>query len=122
MRYYVHHVPGRLRVKVPVLRSRPGCATRIRAMIEREGVEEITINTNTGSVLIHYDPEVVRSEDLLQDLSHSGYFDHTLTIGIDESLHCATEKTVKKLGRALFGWGVGKALEESGLSLLAALI
>ncbi len=122
MKYYVHHVPGRLRVKIPQIQHKPKMTARIRHILNHPGVDSIRIKNTTGSVLVIYDPDMVNPNDLLDSLTENGLFDRRLSISIDEQLQKAAQKTVQKAGKLLFGWTVGKALEASGLGLLAALI
>jgi cation transport ATPase len=122
MEYYLHHVPGRLRVKIPNLKHRPGIEQDIQELLDMHGVTEVRIKNLTGSVIVQYDPDCIRHEQLLKALTDSGYYDHAKAITIDDQMRKASSKTSEKVGKVLFGWGVSKALEVSGLPLLAALI
>jgi len=122
MDHYVHHVPGRLRVKIPMLKSQPRVEQEIREVLDLYGVIEVRIKTITGSVLIHYDPECLQFKQLMKALSGNGYFDDTGAVKIDDKMSKASSKARATAGKVLFGWGLGKALEANGLSLLAALI
>lgn len=62
------------------------------------------------------------SKSLLCVLSEKGYFDSSQAVTCDEQIRKATKVAATKAGRFFFGWAVGKALESSGLSLLAAFI
>lgn len=122
MEYYMHHVPGRLRVKIPLLRQRPHMAKDIETLLDIYGVGSVNIKSMTGSVVINYDTDLVQAEQLLRLLSDSGYFDMSNAATIDDTMRCAASNTAAKVGKALFGWGVSRALEASGLGLLAAFI
>ena len=122
MEYYIHHVPGRLRVKIPTLKNRPGDARNIQALLDLYGVTKVCIKLMTGSVVVQYNPEYIQAEQLLSILADNGYFDNSRITTIDDQLRNASSKTAEKVGKFLFGWGVSKALEANGLSLLAALI
>lgn len=122
MEYYIHHVPGRLRVKIPILKHKPAAEREIRDLLDLYGVDEIKIQTVTGSVVVHYDPDCIQPGQLLQVLSDSGYYDNAKAVTIDDQMRRATSNASAKVGKALFGWGVSKALEANGLSLLAVLI
>jgi hypothetical protein len=87
-----------------------------------DGVERIKVNELTGSVVINYDPQEIEPQDMINILRDNGYIDETKAISHDAHIQTAASKAGLKIGRAVFGWAVGKALEGSGLSLLAALI
>ncbi|MFH2067527.1 MAG: HMA2 domain-containing protein [Pseudomonadota bacterium] len=122
MEYYLHHVPGRLRVKIPNLKHQPGVAQDIQDLLNLYGVNKIQIKQVTGSVVVQYDPDCIQHEQLLKVLTDNGYFDHARSATIDDHMRKASSRTAEKVGKVLFGWGVSKALEASGLPLLAALI
>lgn len=122
MEYYVHHVPGRLRIKIPSIKGRAAKSVQVKSLLAIDGVEDIAVNTITGSVVVTYQPERVSVEALLSILKHNGLYDQNCTIGCDEQIQRATQKAASHVGRAAFGWVVGKALEANGLSLLAAFI
>jgi copper chaperone CopZ len=122
MTYYLHSVPGRLRVKIPQLRHRPAMAAVIGEALSFDGVRDVKIKPLTGSVVVHYDPALLDEARILQALAASGHFDPSRAISCDTHLQAATSKVAQKCGRAVFGWAVGRALEANGLGLLAAFI
>ena len=122
MSYYVHHVPGRMRVRIPAIRCNPCKAVEIENLLTLQGVEKVEINRLTGSAVVTYNPEALDAQALLDLLSNAGYYDRCRAITCDEKIQQATSVAAAKVGRFFFGWAVGKALESSGLSLLAAFI
>ena len=53
----VHALPGRVRMRVPLLHDRPTLAEAIAAAVGSvEGVSEVEVRAYTGSVLCTYDP------------------------------------------------------------------
>ena len=122
MEYYVHHVPGRLRVRIPAIRKNPRNAAEIQDLLDIYGVDNITVNHLTGSVVVTFDTDLLSPEQLLALLKEKGYYDNCRTVTCDQKLQRASDIAAAKFGRAMFGYAVGKALEASGLSLLAALI
>jgi hypothetical protein len=123
MTYYYHNVPGRLRVKIPMLRNSASKALCVEQLIaHHRGIEQIKVNAITGSVIVFYDPDLVQGEQIIRLLVENGYFDNSKAISHDEHVKQAVAKAGAKLGRAAFGWVIGKTLEANGLSLLAALI
>ncbi|MBN1106158.1 MAG: cation transporter [Deltaproteobacteria bacterium] len=123
MGYYVHHVPGRLRVRIPPIKSRPKMAKKIQSFLSGlEGVEDIAFNHVTGSVVINYDPDAMESDDILDALKEEGYLNDSRLPKNDEDSAITLPKARKAVGRALFGWAVGNLLEDTGLSFLTVLI
>jgi cation transport ATPase len=53
-----HQVPGRIRLKVPKAKENPELIEQIKQMFNViPGVEEVTVNPVTGSVVVHYDTD-----------------------------------------------------------------
>lgn len=122
MKYYVHHTPGRLRIRIPSIRSNPYRADKVKALLNVNGVERIEVNSLTGSVVVAYDMDAVSAQGLLGILKEGGFYSEDQTISIDMHIQQATGKAAHKVGKAMFGWAVGKVLEANGLSLIAAII
>jgi copper chaperone CopZ len=123
MKYYVHQVPGRLRIKIPSLRSSAEQAQKIQGVLEElNGVESASANPVTGSVLVLYDRETVDSEEILEALEDRGYLDKSSIMSSQDQDSGSFSRHQAVIGKALFGWAVGKALENTGLSFLTALI
>ena len=118
----LHHVPGRLRVKIPALRSNPARSEKVRELLDICGVHSVRVNPLTGSTIVHYDGEEIDPERILKVLKENGYYDGTLTVDRQDPFQQVTDKAVERVGRAVFGWAVGRALEANGLSLIAAFI
>jgi hypothetical protein len=66
MGHYLHHVPGRLRVKTRTLKNGGEKAIEARQLLERfAGVEAIELNPLTGSMLVRYDEARVTPSQIL---------------------------------------------------------
>lgn len=62
----VHHIAGRLRIKQPALKKNPPAASALQDAIARcHGVRRVEVNIVTGSVVVHYDPQVTEFDALL---------------------------------------------------------
>jgi hypothetical protein len=123
MRYYFHNVPGRLRVKIPILKGRPGKISAVEDLLHTlQGVDTIKTNPLTCSVVINYDPDLLDSQQIINLLVDHRYFDETLAITHDEAVQNAAANAGLKIGKMVFGWAVSKTLEANGMSLLAAII
>ena len=57
--HVTHHIPGRVRVKMPHAKGNPEMLNRVKAAISPQpGVRSVEVNPATGSVLVRYDPEL----------------------------------------------------------------
>jgi len=74
--YYIHNVPGRLRLKSPVVRKNQEVADEIKKMLgTMNGIAVVEINLVTGSILINYNPKTLQYKDIISLLQKKGYFD-----------------------------------------------
>lgn len=72
---YVHHVPGRLRVRAAAVKGSEDKASAVRALLEStSGVRSVAANPLTGSVTIHYDQQATSHSALVNLLNERGYF------------------------------------------------
>lgn len=123
MAYYIHNVPGRLRIKIPTIKGNPSKIQEVQDVLKKlEGVENAVANHLTGSVIAYYDPMTVDHEKILNLLNREGYLDEPIRAPEDLKLQKAALGVVQAVGKAIFSSALGKALEGSGLSFLAVLI
>ncbi len=123
MQCYVHHVPGRLRLKSPVIKERPGKANAVKEIMEGfEGIRDISANSVTGSIVVHYDARLLKPEAILNMLQVHGLYDGSRAATNDDYIQDAVTKAGGAIGKVVLGWMVGKAFEDAGLGFLAALI
>lgn len=123
MHYYCHHVPGRIRVKLPDLKREPAEADRVEKILGGlKGVTAVKVTPLTGSVVVLYDPGRTAHDRILATLQDHGLFDASLAISNDEQVQAVVADAGMRLGRAALGWAVGRSLNASGFSLLAALL
>ncbi len=67
MSCYIHHLPGRLRVRVPGLKGNPAGALEIvDGLTALDGVTGAEVNPITGSVLIRYDATIANGSECLK--------------------------------------------------------
>ena len=70
---YVHALEGRLRIKIPEVKGAPLKACEVeRHLIQSPGVDEVSANPTTGSVLILYNSRLIGQEELLFALQEIG--------------------------------------------------
>ncbi|TVR82488.1 MAG: heavy-metal-associated domain-containing protein [Rhodospirillales bacterium] len=73
---YVHHVPGRLRIRTAAIKRRPDAAERARRQLAAiDGVTAADANALTGSLTLRYDPARIAHHDLIGFLRSHGYGD-----------------------------------------------
>ncbi|MCB2261632.1 MAG: heavy-metal-associated domain-containing protein [Candidatus Thiosymbion ectosymbiont of Robbea hypermnestra] len=117
MSQYIHHVPGRIRVRSKAFhcRSRKTRTAESR-LLALTGVRQVRVNPHAGSITVYYDSALLKQSDLLCVLEQSGCLGTTSHGG--EVLHKAGEM----FGKALVGAVVQKAVEQSARTLVGALI
>jgi copper chaperone CopZ len=70
---YMHHVPGRLRLKGDHFHCRGERANKaIAALQAMPGVELVRLSRHAGSLTVHYDPVVRDQAELLAVLDETG--------------------------------------------------
>ncbi|MCW2306957.1 HMA2 domain-containing protein [Rhodobium gokarnense] len=73
MSQYVHHVPGRLRVRCKTMRADAAKLREIAlAMEDVPGVRSIRTNPQSGSIILGYDGEITDRDTLLAALDGLG--------------------------------------------------
>lgn len=116
MSYYIHHVPGRLRVKSRSLRCN---AQRVKALADElltlDGVEEVSVSQKTGSVIVRYDTQCCDQRRLLLEFERAGCIKRAVVAADSHSVGQVAQ-------RALFGTLVHMTVERSVRSLVGALV
>jgi len=71
---YVHALEGRLRIKIPKVKGAAGEAQEVERYLRQfTGVEDVSANPVTGSVLILYNPRLIDQGDIFSFLKEVGY-------------------------------------------------
>jgi|SRR5581483_2874248 len=70
---YLHHVPGRLRVRAAGVKSESRRAALRNWLESLDGVESVDIRPVTGSVLVHYCVGVTDADRLLTAMRDRGW-------------------------------------------------
>jgi copper chaperone CopZ len=123
MSHYVHSIPGRLRVRTPKLKHSTIQAKKVEAVLhDFGGVDDVSVNVVTGSIVILYDPDLVQAEAILKKLQDHRYLDESRRVSGNGRVEKAAYKAATSITRILFGWAVGKAFEGSSLSFISVLI
>ncbi len=85
MTCYMHHLPGRLRIRTPLVRNNRDAAAEVEDLLRRTaGVDGVTINLTTGSCLVKYNPSKAKHDDIVSMLAARGYVDRSKVVTHDE--------------------------------------
>jgi len=123
MEYYLHESPGRLRVKIPDLKRNPQSAWDLQGLLKNlSGIKSSSINTVTGSVIMHYDPEVLSAGALINVLAGEGYIDVAKVLTNKKRNENTMEAVTLAASKALLGFVLDRALQGSPLSIVTAFI
>jgi hypothetical protein len=120
---YIHHVPGRIRVRIPRIKKNAVQAEVVTAFLNSlPSVKTTRVNLLTGSVLVEYQAGAVTGMAILTALRERRYIDSVLEANSAPVSRPAVESLGQKAARALFWYAVEKAVERSVPALVAALI
>jgi copper chaperone CopZ len=123
MSYYIHNVPGRLRIKSPIIKNNKNIADELKKSLSTmQGIATVDINPTTGSLLVNYNHKIVKHNDIVDLLQRKGYFDASKAVTNDEYLQKAAEKAGNIIGKSIFSTFTGMALEKTPFSFLTILI
>ncbi len=123
MDYYIHNVPGRLRLRTPLVKGNRASAKHVEGLVKQlRGVDSADVNTITGSVVVHYCQKTISSDVILSALENEGLFDSAKVVSHDQYIHKSASKAGQVIGKFLFGALVEKAIENAGLALVRAMI
>lgn len=118
----IHHVAGRLRVRVPAVKGSPEHAACVKDLLQAvEGVSAAAPNLTTGSIVIHYDPQSTGPAPILRILTGRGYFE-TTPFAPPPSRKTVAVRIRNKVAAAVFWYCLELVLERSLPVVLAALL
>lgn len=123
MKFYIHDIPGRLRIKSPVIKNNPKVEIDIRkALSTLEGIGVVETNLITGSILIHYNIKKINKNEIIRLLTNKGYFDPSKAITNDEYIKKTFEKTGNFVVKSVVGTVIDSSLENTPLRFITAII
>jgi hypothetical protein len=123
MDYYIHHIKGRIRLKTPVLKNNIDNKQIILNLFESlYGIIGISVNTLTGSVVIHYEPDIFTREDIIGMLKAYRFLDDFHIISNDNRMERFIESIRKEIRKTLFALALETVLEPIGLSFVCVLL
>ena len=96
MEYYIHYVPGRIRIETPVIRENQVKAEQFQTFIKGiEGITAVETHTVTGSAVLHFDEKRINCEQVIGILEKYGYFCLAKAETSDQYIEKVTEKVLK---------------------------
>ncbi|AGA32288.1 hypothetical protein TVNIR_0587 [Thioalkalivibrio nitratireducens DSM 14787] len=126
MNEYLHHVPGRMRIRARLFlsesRERSQALRRLRAI---PGIRSLRLNEKAGSVTLYYDTGIVSGEALLDTLRREcpQATLPTAAPGGQRPLRAASPRPIAaEIGKMALGVLVNKGVSFSLASLLKARI
>lgn len=122
MSHYIHHIPGRLRIKTLQLKRNEAKAAKVcKLLAATPGVLNCEVKTLTGSVVISYDASRTNSNILVSLLQDHGYMTTKTTMvngKPDGQLARTVSAATENVGKAL----VGFVVERSAAALIGAIL
>ncbi|WP_058554295.1 HMA2 domain-containing protein [Thiohalocapsa sp. ML1] len=118
MSQYIHHVPGRIRIRSKAFECHHGAradAARER-LLAMEGIRAVEIKPRAASLIVQYDPDKVSRATLFATLEELG----CMSAARRESEH--VRRIGETFGKALVGAVLQKAVEQSARTLVTALV
>jgi Heavy metal associated domain 2 len=108
----IHDLPGRLRIRMEVLRRNPQAIAEIRQSLgDVRGVLEIESNPRTGSLLVHYRVGATSAAALLDGVAACGY--------VPPRAH---GQPIALLTEIALSFALNKVIDHGTTALLAAII
>jgi copper chaperone CopZ len=118
---YIHHTPGRLRVKGHHFHCRGERARKaIAALQALPGVELVRLSPNAGSLTVHYDPAVHDQAELLAVLEGTGCLHLTVGAHVQPAPSAAARR--ESVGGVFAKALVGALAQRTATRLIGALL
>ncbi len=113
-----HHLPGRLRLRAAALK---GNARSGETMKERlatiAGIRSVTVNPETGSLLLEYDPAAIAPDRIVALLASLGFVFSTA-----EAAEAGAEpRLLDRLMGAIKGWAFDALAEHLAFAIIGAI-
>jgi hypothetical protein len=120
--HQIHHVPGRLRVRVPAIKRSSENAALLKGLLRAvQGVSAAEPNLMTGSIVVRYDPQLTSAAAILAILTDRGYLRHTPSAPQPQN-SSVTVRISGEVAKAVFWYCLEKAVERSVPLMLSALL
>jgi copper chaperone CopZ len=98
MEYYIHYVPGRIRIQTPFIHNNSRNAEEFETYIKGiNGIISVKSSIVTGSATMLFDEKIIHCEQIIGILEKRGYFLLSKAETNDQVIRKATEKVLEKL-------------------------
>ncbi len=124
MTLYLHHIPGRLRVRLAAIKRNEAKGVVVRRLLEgSQGVLSVDIARLTGSVTVTYDPAATTGAALIETLRGAGYVNGDVVLDRPQDYFSQqADRLGDEIGKAAVGFVVEKLLERSAVAVIGALV
>jgi hypothetical protein len=129
MIHHLHHVPGRLRLRVPAIKRNEHHARAVGSVLrETDGVLRHELSSITGSVVVHYAPGRLDPQQLIDRLRELTPAAPGTALVSWQPVSAPRRPAVgerglaQQIGKALATSLTEKLIERSALALVAALL
>jgi hypothetical protein len=123
MKSYLHQVPGRLRIKTPVLKRAPWMASDVVNLFNHvRGVTSCSVNTVTGSVVVNYRSDMISPQSIIRLLDKEGFVDMRNVVSVNVNDDATYSRLSVEASKILLGLFLDRTLAGTPFSLLTALI
>jgi hypothetical protein len=96
MEYYIHYVPGRMRIQTPTIHENSAKAQEFECFMRGiAGMTAVETHIVTGSAIIHFDEKKLNCEQVIGILEKHGYFCLCHAKTCDEVMEKTTEKVLE---------------------------
>ncbi len=121
--FYIHNVPGRLRIISEAVKKNPSAPDAIRMGLSTlTGIGVVYVNLTTGSILIHYNPQTANVRDIVGVIERKGYFDRSKAISSDDYFRNGFSKIGKTAVNTMALTFIGNVVANTPLSFLRFLL
>jgi copper chaperone CopZ len=122
MTQYVHHVPGRLRVRSIAVKHDPAQALAVKGRIGGlPGVQAVQVRPVTGSITVTYDATSTSVHAIMGALKAQGHVHADTPTHFTVSAPAAASLPTNKIASTVATVAVEKALERSAAAIIAAI-
>jgi len=121
--FYLHVVPGRLKIKGEEFKKRANLKEKLRSELNIfDGIKDIEYNPNTGSIIIWYDQKALSATTILEHLEKVGLLNQKDLLSHEDYLIHTSLNFGKRIGKMLADSLAEPLLGGSSLVFLFKLI
>jgi copper chaperone CopZ len=121
MVHFIHHVPGRLRVKTATIKGQGVIADKAIAHLGGvQGITSAAANPVTGSIVVNYDAAKVSAERVLESLRQGGYIRDTVHAPLLRP--AAGPRIAERVSDTVLNKLIETMVERSAAALIGAII